>query len=67
MRDNLWSQIKSIEESVNDAIVSGTSQSKLSFDGDEVLSYYSDISGLERRLKSTIEDSIDFELQEGKM
>ena len=66
LRDNLWSQIKSIEESVNDAIVSGTSQSKLSFDGDEVLSYYSDISGLERRLKSTIADTIDFALQEGK-
>ena len=66
LRDNLWSQVKSIEESVNDAIVSGTSQSKLSFDGDEVLSYYSDISGLERRLKSTIADTIDFALQEGK-
>mgnify|MGYP001169033454 FL=1 len=66
IRDNLWNQIKSIEESVNDAIVSGTSQSQLSFDGDEVLSYYSDISGLERRLKSTIEDTIDFALQEGR-
>ena len=66
LRDNLWNQVKSIEESVNDAIVSGTSQSKLSFDGDEVLSYYSDISGLERRLKSSVADTIDFALQEGK-
>jgi len=65
-RDNLWNQVKTIEESVNDAIVSGTSQSKLSFDGDEVLSYYSDISGLERRLKSTISDTIDFALQDGR-
>ena len=66
IRDNLWNQAKSIEDSVNDAIVSGTSQSKLSFDGDEVLSYYSDISGLERKLKSTISDTIEFALQEGK-
>ena len=60
LRDNLWNLVKIIEESVNDAIVSGTSQSKISFDGDEVLSYYSDISGLERRLKNSVADTIDF-------
>ena len=65
LRDNLWNLVKIIEESVNDAIVSGTSQSKISFDGDEVLSYYSDISGLERRLKNSVADTIDFALQEG--
>lgn len=64
-RDGLWGEVKSIEAGVNDAIVSGTSDATISFDGDEVLSYYSDISSLERRLKSTVADTIDFSLQDG--
>lgn len=64
-RDGLWGEIKSIEAGVNDAIVSGTSDSSISFDGDEVLSYYADISSLERKLKSTVADTIDFSIQDG--
>jgi ribosomal protein S13 len=64
-RDGLWGEVKSIEAAVNDAIVSGTSDATISFDGDEVLSYYSDIGGLERRLRSTVADTIDFSLQDG--
>ncbi len=64
-RDGLWSEVKSIEAGVNDAIVSGTSEASISFGGDEVLSYYSDINSLERRLKSTVADTIDFSLQDG--
>ena len=64
-RDGLWGEVKSIEAGVNDAIVSGTSEASISFGGDEVLSYYSDINSLERRLKSTVADTIDFSLQDG--
>jgi len=64
-RDGLWGEVKSIEAGVNDAIVSGTSEASISFGGDEVLSYYSDINSLERRLKSTVADTIDFSLHDG--
>ncbi len=66
IRDGFWAEIKSIEGSINDAIVSGTSETSLSFEGDEVLSFYSDISSLEMRLKGAVADSIDSSLDAGK-
>ena len=67
IRDGLWAEVKSIEGSVNDAIVSGTSDASMSFEGNEVLSYYSDISSLEMRLKRVVADSMEQPLELGKI
>ena len=64
--DGFWGEVKSIEGAINDSIVSSTSDTSLSFEGNEVLSFYSDISSLEVRLKGAVADSIEQSLDAGR-
>jgi len=66
LKDNLWSEIKAIEGGINDAIVAGTSDARLSIEGDEVLSFYADTERLNRRIQATVADSIEDAKQAGK-
>ena len=59
VKDGIWSEIKAIEGGINDAIVAGTSDAHLSIEGDEVLSFYADSEGLNRRIQATVADTID--------
>jgi hypothetical protein len=66
LRDGLWSEIKAIEGSVNDSIVSSTSEASLSLDGSEMLAYYSDANRLQHRLRGVVSDSISESLEYGR-
>ena len=66
VKDALWSEIKAIEGGINDAIVAGTSDAHLSIEGDEVLSFYADTEGLNRRIQATVADSIEDAKQAGR-
>jgi len=65
-KDGLWSEIKAIEGGVNDAIVTGTSDAHLSIEGDEVLTFYADSEGLNRRIQATVADTIDEAKEAGR-
>ena len=66
VRDSLWTEIKNIQTSVDDLIVAATQEHRLSLDGSEMLSYYTDSSGLQNRLKFEVSESIEFALEEGR-
>ena len=66
LRDGLWSEIKAIEGSVDDSIVSSTSEASLSLDGSEMLAYYSDANRLQHRLRGVVSDSISESLELGR-
>ena len=66
IKDGLWNETSRIQDSVDDMIVAATQGSKLSLDGSEMLSYYSDSSGLQNRLKYEVSESIEYALEEGK-
>lgn len=66
IKDGLWNETSRIQDSVDDMIVAATQGSKLSLDGTEMLSYYSDSSGLQNRLKYEVSESIEYALEEGK-
>tara|TARA_Y100001978_G_scaffold203192_1_gene227338 strand:- start:28396 stop:30405 length:2010 start_codon:yes stop_codon:yes gene_type:complete len=63
--DSLWREVKNIEGSVNDMIVSATSEATLSIDGGEMLTYYTDTTRLQDRLRYEVDDSIQKALQTG--
>jgi hypothetical protein len=66
IKDGLWGEIRNIEAAIDDIIVAGTAQSSLSLEGSEVLSFYGDIHGLERRVKSAVADTIEEALTAGR-
>ena len=66
IKDGLWSEIKTIEGSVNDAIVASTSDANLSLDGEEVLSFYADADGLNRRIQAAVATGIEQAVQDGR-
>lgn len=66
VRDSLWTEVKNIQTSVDDLIVAATQEHRLSLDGSEMLSYYTDSSGLQNRLKYEVSESIEFALEEGR-
>ena len=66
IKDGLWAEIKTIEGSVNDAIVASTSDANLSLDGEEVLSFYADADGLNRRIQAAVATGIEQAVQDGR-
>ena len=66
VKDSLWTEIKTIEGAVNDAIIASTSDAHLSLDGEEVLSFYADTDGLNRRIQAAVATGIEQAVQDGR-